>query len=362
MTASHPSSPAPPSAVAKAYRYDWQLFADWCQAAELRALPADPVTIALYLDENPAATNTHRVRLAAINSVHQRTGYPAPGTARALRDRLSRRTRPRPDLRDQARDVIAHLPTTGWPGGLFGRRDALLLVLSCYLHLSPAEIGRLRRSDIIFTGSEIHVRGGHDITVPADLEDPRAGTAPVYLRWARLQAFNDRHPTNRMVAESLLAATPVTDNTIIGTQPLPRIRFDGPLLPAFDRWGHEPLGRSGLSRHAVTSIASAHLSGNARHRPDRTVRHFDDGWTDVVEDVATAAYSDPTDKDESTSQFVDYTADELAAKYDAGIAARRAGAESMAELDDAFDDLDSRTAELLARTEALLAREDAPSS
>ncbi|WP_182263351.1 hypothetical protein [Rhodococcus sp. UFZ-B548] len=182
-----------------------------------------------------------------------------------------------------------------------------------------------------------------------------------------MQAFNNRHPANRMVAESLLAATPVTDNTIIGTQPLPRIRFDGPLLPAFDRWGHEPLGRSGLSRHAVTSITSAHLSGNARHRPDRTVRHISTtDWTDVVEYGDTAAYSfrfdridaaiDPADANESTTEIVDYTADELAAKYDAGIAARRAGAETMTELGDAFDDLDSRTAELLARIEALLDR------
>jgi hypothetical protein len=68
------------SGEARAYRYDWQLFADWCQAAKLRALPTDPVTIALFLDENPAATNAHRIRLTAINSVHQRADYPAPGT------------------------------------------------------------------------------------------------------------------------------------------------------------------------------------------------------------------------------------------------------------------------------------------
>jgi hypothetical protein len=87
------------------------------------------------------------------------------------------------------------------------------------------------------------------------------------------------------------------------------------------------------------------------------VRHISTtDWTDVVEYGDTAAYSDPADANESTTEIVDYTADELATKYDAGIAARRAGAETMAELGDAFDDLDSRTAELLARIEALLDR------
>ncbi|GBF17390.1 hypothetical protein Br6_04796 [Rhodococcus sp. Br-6] len=352
------TSPTPQGAVPRGYRYDWQLFVDWCAAVERASLPADPVTIAMYLDENQAAVATQRVRLTAINGMHKRYGYPAPGTARAIRERLTRRASPRPDRREAARRVVAALPTTGWPAGLFGRRDALMLVLSCYLDLSPTEIGRLRRSDVTFDGETISIAGGHHITVPSDLDDPRAGVVPVYLRWARLQAYNDRYPSNRMVAESLIASAPVTDDTVVSTQLVPRIRNDGPLIPPFDRWGYAPLTRAGLSRHAVASIVSAHLAGTASRRADRVVKHFDDGWSEAVDDVTTAVYDESSadsDVEDSVPEFVDYTPEELAAKYEAGIAARHAAANSMADLDDTFDEIDTRTAELLARTEALLA-------
>ncbi len=66
----------PTVAIVDRYRYDWQLFADWCNAVDLSGMPADPITVALYLDENPpAAPGTQRRRIAAINSVHTRCGY-----------------------------------------------------------------------------------------------------------------------------------------------------------------------------------------------------------------------------------------------------------------------------------------------
>lgn len=35
------------------YRYQWALFVDWCAAADASALPASPVTLAEFLDDNP---------------------------------------------------------------------------------------------------------------------------------------------------------------------------------------------------------------------------------------------------------------------------------------------------------------------
>ncbi|WP_254303418.1 MULTISPECIES: hypothetical protein [Nocardiaceae] len=37
------------------YRYEWLLFADWCVAAEVAALPASPLTLAEFLGDNPAS-------------------------------------------------------------------------------------------------------------------------------------------------------------------------------------------------------------------------------------------------------------------------------------------------------------------
>ena len=70
------------------YRHDWMLFADWCAAADHRSVPATPKTLALFLREHPAAIATQRRRLSAINAVHTRHGYPAPGRTETVRRHL----------------------------------------------------------------------------------------------------------------------------------------------------------------------------------------------------------------------------------------------------------------------------------
>ncbi|WP_257890304.1 hypothetical protein [Rhodococcus sp. USK10] len=288
--------------------------------------------------------------MTAINTVHHRSGYPKPGTAHALRERLTRRNRPRPDLRDAADEVIRRLPTTGWPGGLFGRRDALLLTLACRLQLSPIQIGRLKRSDVTFDGHTVRIPS-HGITVDHDLdESPRTDTVAVYLRWARLQAFTDRTPSNRWLGDSLTTATPVTDDTITGLQLLPSIRDNGPLLPSFDKWGHANTGKAGLSRRATTRILTAHLTGATHTRIQRQVKFFDDGWTDAVEDVVEAINGGD---DTTPVEQPELSSEEIAARYESGLAARRGTAEAMADLTTTFEDLDDRTDELLARIQAI---------
>ncbi|MFC9553678.1 hypothetical protein ACFTWF_22755 [Rhodococcus sp. NPDC056960] len=343
------NSAAPAIAVGARYRYDWELFADWCTAVDLSALPADPLTIARYLDEHTAAPSTHRRRVTAINTVHHRCGYPKPGTAHALRERLTRRTRPRPDLRTAADEVIRRLPTTGWPGGLFGRRDALLLILACRLQLSPIQIGRLKRSDVTFDGHTLRIPS-HGITVDHDpAGSPRTDLVAVYLRWARLQAFTDRTPSNRLLGESLTAATPITDDTVTGLQLLPALRHDGPLLPSFDKWGHANMGQAGLSRRATTRILTAHLTGATHTRVRRQVKFFDDGWADAVADVV--AVSDG--ENATPVEPPDLSSEEIEAGYEAGLAARRGTTQAMADLAATFEDLDDRTNELLARIQGI---------
>lgn len=359
-------SNVPAPAIADRYRYDWQLFEDWCTAADLSVLPADPVTIALYLDEHPAAPGTHRRRVTAINSVHTRCGYSAPGTAHALRERLTRRKQSRPDMRDSADEVIRRLPTSGWPGGLFGRRDALLLTLACRIGLTPTPIGRLKRSHVTFDGHTLHIPS-HGITVDHNPdESPRTDPVAVYLRWARLQVFTDRTPSNRWLGESLTTAAPVTDDTITGLQRLPAIRYDGPLLPSFDKWGHATMRRAGLSRRATTRILTTHLSGATPVRAPRQVQFYDDGWAEAVEEVVeTLAGTDGSMVAGDARELVappDLSSEEIAARYEAGLAARRGTAEAMADLQPTFDDLDDRTDELLARLERLLDEVESTSS
>ena len=149
MTAPTGLGNSPRLVVPRRYRHDWALFADWCVACGHRALPAHPSVLAEFLADHPAAEGTQRRRVTAFNAVHTRAGLPAPGRAETIRqllgtaraDRLAR-------VGERVAQVVPRIPVTGWPGGLFVRRDALLLVLAA-VGLGFEEIARLRRTDAI---------------------------------------------------------------------------------------------------------------------------------------------------------------------------------------------------------------------
>lgn len=114
------------------YTADWHLFADWCAATDHRALPADPDTVLAFLADCPAAPATMRRRVIAIDHHHTAAGHPAPGADPQVRATLGR---PPLDLPPVTSETVARveaalrlLPSRGWTGGLFGRRDRCLLV------------------------------------------------------------------------------------------------------------------------------------------------------------------------------------------------------------------------------------------
>lgn len=339
------------------YRYDWSLFADWCMAYELSSLPAHPVTVARFLDAHPAAPSTHRRRLTAINAAHLAAGHRLPGRLQAIREYL------RPagvGVRIDPAAVayrVAELPTSGWTAGMFGRRDALLLVLAGIAGLPFAAIERLQRSDAQLTGTELHIEvGGHLVVLDATPEDPMTCPVAVYLRWARLLAYYDSRPSTSALARALRSATPLTEDSVERYRALPALRpgRDGALLPGVDQWGHlaPPKGprgaRRGLSANAIAAIVDAHLAGTA---PDRR---------SVPESPLSAPQShDAAPVNPATPEPVGVgaeAADSALAVVDpaAGIALRRTATAELNDLGPMFADIDARAAELLARTEALL--------
>lgn len=344
---STPEVPAAPHAgagphvgsVPARYQAQWGLFADWCAATGRCALPADPVTLAIFLDTLPAAPGTLRRRVAAINTVHRGCGYPAPGTAAAIRARLSRRTRPVPDLRGRATRVIAGLPATGWTAGLFGRRDALILVLAVYAQLPHARIARLRRGDLTLTGrGGLHIAGaGIDRTVDDPGTDPFAGAGAVYARWAHLQAHMDRYPSAALTAQALRAAAPVTADTHTRAEQPPVADPAGALLTRYDRWGSAPLRWAGLSRQAVSTIVTGHLTGTAApHRAPRPHASRPAADTPPI-GTSTAAVVPP-----------------LADRYDEAVAAKKHAAAALSGITGRFEEIDDRIDTLLQRTADLL--------
>jgi len=59
------------------YDASWTDFSAWAEAHFLRALPAEPTTVALFIaDRSSLAASTLAGRLSAINYMHRTHGYP----------------------------------------------------------------------------------------------------------------------------------------------------------------------------------------------------------------------------------------------------------------------------------------------
>ncbi|NGP09437.1 hypothetical protein G6038_29020 [Rhodococcus sp. 14C212] len=308
------------------YRHDWELFADWCTAADHRLIPASPDTLAVFLHEHPAAVATQRRRLSAINTVHTRHGYAAPGRTETVRRHLDATRVQRHDrLAQLLLQRAVELPTEGWSSGLFGRRDALLLILAT-TGMSFVDITRLRRRDITVDGDALVVRTrvGERFRLAPNPETGDSPAVEVYRRWAAIQAFLDQYPGTHLLRQHL------TDPIEIIADPVDAERARQPLLCPIDRWGHLPHAQS-MTPQSVSVLVRAHLFGRAPMRRALPVPPQDDTAAPVEPDVILDS-----------------------GYYDRGITARRRDHETLEDLTDVFDEIEQRADALLDELLAVL--------
>jgi len=301
------------------YRHDWALFADWCTAADHNPIPAAPDTLALFLHEHPAATATQRRRLSAINAVHTDHGYPPPGRTETVRRHLdTARTHRLDRLARLLMQRAVELPVLGWPSGLFGRRDALLLVLAA-TGMPFTDLPRLRRRDIRLDGDTLVVttRAGERFRLAPDPETGDNPAGEIYLRWAEVQAFLDQYPGTHLLRHHL------TDPVEIIADPLDAEQARQPLLCPIDRWGHLPHAQP-MTPQSVSALVRAHLSGRAPVRKVLPVPPQDATETSVEREIVL----DP-------------------GYYERGTAARHRDHEALEDLTDVFDEIETRTHVLL---------------
>jgi hypothetical protein len=99
--------------------------------------------------------------------------------------------------------------------GLFGRRDALLLVLAA-TGMTFTDLTRLRRRDIRLDGDILvaTTRAGERFRLPPDPENRDNPAVQIYRRWAEIQTFLDQHPGTHLLRPHL------TDPVEIITGPL----------------------------------------------------------------------------------------------------------------------------------------------
>ena len=124
------------AATWSAYESDWQIFQTWCEVVGLRALPATPHTVALFIAaeaKQGRAPSTLSRRLAAIRLVHVGARVPSPHDAIEVDEvmRGIRRKWKRPPVQKAPAvdDEIKRMVDAVEPQTLRGMRDRALLLL-----------------------------------------------------------------------------------------------------------------------------------------------------------------------------------------------------------------------------------------
>jgi len=226
----------------RAYRSDWADFEGWCQLNGLKALPAEPGTIALYLTDRASTLKASSLarRLATLRQAHQMAGFHLDTrhplinkTWKGIKNTIGTAQKGKnPVLIEDLREMMELLPAT-----LHGVRNRALLLLGFS--------GAFRRSEL--TGLEI-----------ADLSFNRDGIT-VQLRRSK----TDQEGSGRQVA--------IPYGTNGSTCPVRAVQdwiagggiVSGPLFRAVDRHGRVQQERlsdqsvANIVKQSVRAIASA---------------------------------------------------------------------------------------------------------
>ncbi|MCJ0894799.1 hypothetical protein O4160_22315 [Rhodococcus sp. IEGM 1401] len=313
------------------YSYQWSLFADWCAAADVKALPASPITLAEFLAENPASEAVQLRRVSAINRAHLDAGQPAPGRVTSIRIAMNSIRSNRTIRRAaQYQTIAARLPTSGSTTALFGRRDAVLLVLAG-AGLAHKAIAELDRTDITTDDDTVWIGGRHRIRIaPHDASNVEPAT--IWHRWHTVLQFSERYPSTTLLTEHLQR------NTFPDMTGLPQ--RSGPVAVPIDRWGHLPLPVTAMTAAEVGAVITRHRTGaSPLHTPRSLLVRPTDGGTDR---------SDPIAAPEPVSVELD------SGYYRSGVEARRRAHTALADVPDMVDDVEDRIEQLLQRTLQLL--------
>jgi len=150
----------------KAYGTDFRLFAAYCDAKGVSALPASPETVAAYLaaEAQNAKPSTLSRRVAAIRYAHKLAGLDTPtdqegvkATMRGIRRTLGgAKSKKAPAVAAKMLRMVAEVPT-----GIAGLRDRALLLLGFAGAFRRSELVALDVADVTEneTGLLVTIRG-----------------------------------------------------------------------------------------------------------------------------------------------------------------------------------------------------------
>lgn len=162
----------------RAYRSDWRRFCEWARHHDLEALPADPLTIRLYLEELAVAARAPTIarRLASIAHVHRAAQRPSPTEnheVKALWADIRRRTRIPRTSAEPIRLPLLRRIVNELPGSLSGIRDRALLLVGFAGALRRSQLVALDVEDVATTPEGLHLSLCHlsdRLVIPASPE------------------------------------------------------------------------------------------------------------------------------------------------------------------------------------------------
>ena len=280
----------------------------------------------------PGAPATIRRRLAAIAHHHRAAGQPAPV------DPGREQPAPSREVIDpgQVDMLMRLLPSHGWLGGLFGRRDRALLTLAAsttipYRQLPRLTVGQLRIADGVATVTDHH--GTAHVIDAAD--DPVLCGPCTLVRWRRVLDTDVTHKRVKKLLKDAEEVTSASHHPCRAPKPIDDRTLDAPLFPPINQWGQLPFPIEPRSPHSTSRLARQADTGLAHHRV-----------LDVDEPAASAA------TDRAATEPAPAVARPV---YDWEAANQRKidAVAQLAPLADALDDIEMRIAELLARTKEL---------
>jgi len=326
------------------YASDWALFTDWCTAADQQPLPATAETVLLFLTENPAAVNTSARRVTAIAHLHRRYGYPSPTENPEVKQwlrlaaGLPAETAPAA-APEKIEALLRQIPTTGWPAGLFGRRDRMLLITRYTAHLTRAQLSALTTEHLSVDSGKFTITLDTDtVTLPATTE---AAMCPgcAWILWRRMLHLIAHHAGTRRLTDTLRRADTdghrcanVKDRTF--SQPMP-------IFLPLDRWGSAAVTPTPISTRTISTLTTGHLTGRAPLHPDLRPTVDEAALVETTPSSPPPAPADPQ---------------AAAQRYLHGLAQRRRDVADLADVRDILDDVDHAASDLDARIKELAER------
>lgn len=330
------------------YASDWALFTDWCTAADQPALPAVATTVVLFLTENPAAVATCARRVTAIAHLHRRYGYPSPTDQPEVKQWL-RLAAGLPAERDPAAApdtievLLRQIPTTGWPAGLFGRRDRMLLITRYTANLTRTQLIGLSTEHLSVDAERLTITSGTDtVTLSATVE---SSTCPgcAWILWRRMLHMLAHHSSARLLSDTLRRTVSLADGDGHRCATAKDRTFSRP-MPIFlplDRWGAAAVTPTSISTRSMSTLTSGHLTGWAPTHPDPYPPAEE---TALDEGIPASPAPAPTDPQAAAERYLQ------------GLEQRRRDVADLADVRDILDDVDHAAADLNARIKELAER------